>query len=230
MLRFCVCFCLVLERNLLFLRWLEIFPNLLKVLMDRRSFLARFLRCLVLPAFFISFLFPPVCLAKKVTLGWDSNPEPDVEGYVIYRNIGSPGPPYKYADELSENELKNPLSENELKNPLHPQVTITGLNEHTQYYIAVTAYDAQGNESHFSDQLCVEVVDSLIESCGIIPSTYRSSSESNAGSGSNSVSGCFISSIVGYEGHGWVAGAIVTFLGFMFIVFVFITLKSFSRS
>lgn len=187
--------------------------------MDRRSSFARFLLCLVLPAFFISFLFPPVCLAKKVTLGWDSNPEPDVEGYVIYRNIGSPGPPYKYADELSENELKNPL---------HPQITITGLNEHTQYYIAVTAYDAQGNESHFSDQLCVEVVDSLIESCGIIPSTYRSSSESNAGSGSgsNSVSGCFISSIVGYEGQGRVAGAVVVVFGLTLIIFRRVKLKN----
>jgi hypothetical protein len=186
-----------------------------RVLMDRRSFFARFLFCLVLPAFFLSLLFPPVCLAKKVTLGWDSNPEPDVEGYVIYRNIGSPGPPYKYADELSENELKNPL---------HPKVTITGLNEHTRYYIAITAYDTQGNESYFSDQLCVEVVDSLIESCGIIPSTYRISSESNAGSGSNSVSGCFISNIAGYEGQGWVAGAIAVALGLALIIFSLVKL------
>ena len=182
--------------------------------MDRSSFFARFLFCLVLPAFFISLLFPSVCLAKKVILGWDSNPEPDLEGYVIYRNIGSPGPPYKYVDELSENELKNPL---------HPQVTITGLNEHTRYFVAVTAYDTQGNESYFSDQLCIEVVDSLIESCGIIPSTYRTSSESNAGSsgsgsGSNSVSGCFISSAAAGSNYFPFLAGMVIFLGLVLMV------------
>jgi hypothetical protein len=179
--------------------------------MDRRSFFSFFLFCLLLPGFFLLSVFPSVCLAKKVTLGWDSNPEPDLEGYVIYRNIGSPGPPYKYADELSENELKNPL---------HPQVTITGLNEHTRYYIAVTAYDAQGNESHFSDQLCVVVVDSLIESCGVIRSTYRTSSESNvnSGSGSNNISGCFISSAAAGSNYFVFLAGIIIFLGLALMV------------
>ena len=134
--------------------------------MGRKSKFAIFLFCLVLAAFFLSPVFPSLCLAKKITLGWDANSEPDVEGYVIYRNIESPGPPYTYADELPEDELQNPLN---------PQVTITGLNEHTRYYIAVTAYDTQGNESYYSDQLCVEIVDSLIESCGVILSTDSSS-------------------------------------------------------
>ena len=170
--------------------------------MDRRSALALFLFCLVFPAFFFSPIFPSLCLAKKVTLGWDSNPEPDLEGYVVYRNIESPGPPFKYADDLAENELTDPLS---------PQVAITGLNEHTRYYIAVTAYDTEGNESYFSDQLCVEIVDSLIESCGVIPSNYAGSGESSGdgGSGSGGGGACFISSAAGDSGHARVMAAIV---------------------
>jgi hypothetical protein len=43
--------------------------------------------------------------AATVTLGWDANSEPDLEGYVIYRNTGSPGPPYDYANPLPEADL-----------------------------------------------------------------------------------------------------------------------------
>jgi hypothetical protein len=176
--------------------------------MDRRSTFTFFLFCLVLPAFFLSPVFTSLCLAKNVTLGWDANPEPDVEGYVIYRNIGSPGPPYTYADDLPEEELKNPLN---------PQVTITGLNEHTRYYIAVTAYDTQGNESYFSDQLCVEIVDSLIESCGIVLSNPGSSSE-GSGSGGSGGAACFISSAAGDSGQVRIMAGIVIFFGFVLMI------------
>ena len=169
--------------------------------MDMRSNFPIFLFCLVLPVFFLSPEFPSLCLAKTVTLGWDANPEPDLEGYVIYRNVESPGPPYKYADELPEDELKNPL---------HPQVKITGLNKDTRYYIAVTAYDTQGNESYFSDQLCLEIVDSLVENCGVILNAPSSSSESSGGSGSgNNREACFINSTSGTSGQRWVMAGIV---------------------
>jgi hypothetical protein len=177
--------------------------------MDRRSNFALFLFCLVLPVFFLSPVVPSLCLAKNITLGWDANPEPDLEGYVIYRNIESPGPPFKYTDELPEDELKNPLN---------PQVTITGLNEHTQYYISVTAYDTQGNESYFSDQLCVEIVDSLIESCGVILNTPSSSSESSGSGGGSGGAACFISSAAGDSGRDRGMAGIVVFLGIVLMI------------
>jgi len=195
----------ILERNLLFLKWLEKVATFIRLLMDRKSNRILFFFCLILPALILSPVFPSLCLAKKVTLGWDANPEPDLEGYVVYRNIESPGPPYKYADELLEDELQNPLN---------PQVTITGLNEHTRYYIAVTAYDTLGNESYYSDQLCVEIVDSMIESCGVILSTGSSSSESGGGGSGGGSAACFISSAGGDSGLGRVITAIVAFLGF----------------
>ena len=107
-------------------------------------------------SFFLCLLFFPLALsfgpwasvadASNVTLGWDSNPEPDLEGYVVYRNAGSPGPPYDYS---------NTLPEDDLVDPLHPKVTLTGLSENQEYYIALTAYNTEGVESSFSNDVCM---------------------------------------------------------------------------
>jgi hypothetical protein len=144
--------------------------------MDRKSNRTPFLLCLVvILTLLFSPFYPSPCLAKKVTLGWDPNPEPDLEGYVVYRNVGSPGPPYKYADTLPENDLADPLN---------PMVTMTGLNDKKEYYIAVTAYDKKGNESYYSDDVCVKIVDSIIENCSASLSSGSSSSSGRSSSGS----------------------------------------------
>jgi len=127
----------------------------------------------------------PAAQAVEVTLGWDSNPEPDLEGYVIYRNTGYPGPPYYYSDTLPEDELTDPL---------HPKATLTELREGVMYFIALTAYNTDGVESRFSNPVCVEVVNGAIETCSI--SLYRVAS-SRSGSGGSNGSACFISSSSG---------------------------------
>ena len=143
--------------------------------MNRKSNRIPVLLCLVVfMTMLCSALHPSLSSAKKITLGWDANSEPDLEGYVVYRNVGSPGPPYKYADTLPEDELDDPLN---------PMVTITGLSEKKEYYIAVTAYDTEGNESDFSGELCAEIVNSVIENC-----TASASTSNGGGSGG----GCFI--------------------------------------
>jgi hypothetical protein len=125
----------------------------------------------------------PTALAKTVTLTWDANEEPDLEGYVLYRNTGSPGPPYNYSDEVPEEELADPL---------HPQAQLTGLQEGKQYYVALTAYNTEGVESSFSKDICIEVVDSAVEFCeqGSSPSVSTGSSSGGSGGGGG---GCFIS-------------------------------------
>ena len=123
------------------------------------------------------FLFFSLSDAETVTLGWDSNDEPDLEGYIVYRNVDSPGPPYRYSDELPEEDLPNPLN---------PMVTITGLQENTKYYVALTAYDTEGNESNFSDNICFQIIDSAISVC----SAAASSGGSSSGGGG---AACFIS-------------------------------------
>jgi len=121
----------------------------------------------------------------SVTLGWDANREPDLEGYVVYRNVGSPGPPYKYDDTLPEDDLVNPLK---------PTVTLTGLNEKQEYYIAVTAYDTEGYESDFSDEVCVKIVNSAIANCSAGLSASSVSGKSSGGGGGGG-GGCFIESV-----------------------------------
>jgi len=132
----------------------------------------------------------PTASAKTVTLGWASNDEPDLVGYVIYRNTHSPGPPYSYSDTLPEDELADPL---------HPKAKLTGLQEGKEYYIALTAYNTEGVESSFSNEICAEVVNDTIELCGASASAPVTTSSSSGGGGGSSSGGgssgaCFISS------------------------------------
>ena len=123
----------------------------------------------------------PLANATNVTIGWDSNPEPDLEGYVVYRNTGSPGPPYGYSNDLPEDELSDPL---------HPKITLTGLSDNKEYYVALTAYNTEGDESSFSNNVCVEVVNGIVELCSASASPGGSAVSS---SGSGGGGGCFIS-------------------------------------
>jgi hypothetical protein len=171
--------------------------------MDRKSSIALFLFCLIAPAILFSPFFSSICLAKTVTLGWDANPEPDLEGYIIYRNVGSPGPPYKFSSALPEDDLSNPLV---------PVVKLTGLKKNTEYFIAVTAYDTEGNESYFSDEICVEIVDSIIENCSTNLSSPPISNSNLGSSGGGGNSGtCFISSTVGDLNNASLFGVIFAF-------------------
>jgi hypothetical protein len=134
----------------------------------------------------------PAASAKTVTLGWDPNDEPDLEGYVIYRNTNTPGPPYSYSDTLPEDEFDDPL---------HPEAKLTGLQEDKEYYIALTAYNTEGVESSFSNDVCVEVVNGIAAPCGesvspSVPTSSSSGDSSGGGSGGDSGGGgsvCFIS-------------------------------------
>ena len=145
---------------------------------------------ILIPLLFVLCAVPlPVADAAQVTLGWDSNSEPDLEGYVVYRNTGSPGPPYDYA---------NTLPEDELANPLHPKITLTGLNEGQEHYIALTAYNTDGVESRFSNDVCVEVVGGAIGACANSASSVGSNGSNSGGGGGGSSGACFISS-AGYD-------------------------------
>lgn len=121
----------------------------------------------------------PTAGAEEVTLGWSPNDEPDLEGYVIHRNTNSPGPPYNYSDTIPEGELADPL---------HPKATLTGLQEDKEYYVALTAYNTEGVESDFSNDVCVEVVNGITQLCSASSTPSPSTSSSSSGGGA-----CFIS-------------------------------------
>jgi len=133
---------------------------------------------------FVALCALPAANATDVTIGWDANKEPDLEGYVVYRKADSPGPPYDYSDTLPEDELANPL---------HPKATLTGLKEDRQYHVALTAYNAEGVESSFSNDVCVKVVNGITELCSqsVAPSTSTSSGSSGRSGGGGWA--CFIS-------------------------------------
>ena len=81
----------------------------------------------------------------EVTLAWDPNDEPDLTGYNVYVNQVGPGPPYYQFNTVS-------LAEIEPDNPLY---TATGLKEESYYCFVVTAYDSEGFESGYSNEVCV---------------------------------------------------------------------------
>ena len=128
-----------------------------------------------------------VANAATVTLGWSPNDEPDLEGYVVYRNREEPGPPYKHSDDVQEDELDDPL---------HPRLKLTGLKNDAKYYVALTAYNNEGIESSFSNEVCIEVIENAIQACSeaVSPSTNTSSDKGGSGGGGGG-SACFISSV-----------------------------------
>jgi hypothetical protein len=89
-----------------------------------------------------ALFFASVTGAYQITLSWDANSEPDLEGYVLYGRQESPCPPYDYIDTY-------PLTD--LADPLNPMCKITVFEKDVVYYFAVTAYDTAGNESDFSN-------------------------------------------------------------------------------
>jgi hypothetical protein len=155
----------------------------------RRNHYLRILFFFLVPyaLYFIPAMLPSAS-AANVTLAWDSNQEPDLDGYVVYRNVGSPGPPYGYSNDLPEDELANPL---------HPEVTLTGLVEDKPYYIALTAYNTEGVESSFSNDVCVKIIDGVAEACAA-SSSITAPTSSGGGGGSGSDGSCFISTALYY--------------------------------
>jgi len=118
-------------------------------------------------------------LSADVTLAWDPNSEPDLEGYGVYFRKGAPGPPYDLAGYLTLADLSNDYA---------PLFVVSGLEKGFRYYFAVTAYDTAGNESTFSSAVCADVGDT-ITACP----NASSSSTPVSGSGGGGGGGCFIS-------------------------------------
>jgi hypothetical protein len=126
--------------------------------------------------FFIALLCASPAVSADVTLAWDPNSEPDLEGYGVYLRKSAWGPPYTLAGYLPLDELKNDYA---------PSFVVTGLEKGFRYYFAVTAYDAAGNESPFSSAVCADVGDTITP-CAAAPSNSFTAS---GGGGA----GCFIS-------------------------------------
>jgi len=81
--------------------------------------------------------------AKTITMTWDASPDSRVTGYKIYYSTTSPDPPF---NGTGANEGPSPI---DVGNNL--TATLSGLVNEQAHYLAVTAYDAAGNESDYSN-------------------------------------------------------------------------------
>lgn len=95
--------------------------------------------CLVLcflgKIFLVFFLIASTCEAAEVTLAWDANTEPDLAGYVIHHGKSS----RNYDTQI---DVGNQTT-----------YTLYGIEESMTHYFAVTAYDFEGNESDYSNEV-----------------------------------------------------------------------------
>jgi len=135
------------------------------------------------------FLFITSAEAYDVTIAWDPNSEENLAGYALYVDDGFSEILYEYVDTYPLEDL----------DPDNPRVMITDLRDDLAYYFVLTAYDVDGNESDYSDEVCVINGAPCPESWSanrIQPlnsasvSSGSGDSLSNSGGGS---SGCFIS-------------------------------------
>ena len=124
--------------------------------------------------------------AGEVMLAWDPNSEKDLKGYGVYFSQGIYGPPYQLAGYVELTDLNDPQA---------PAFTVTGLAAGTEYSLAVTAYDADGNESYYSSPVCIEAGVGQIQCASFYPSSSASSSGGGAGGGG----GCFITTASGAQ-------------------------------
>jgi len=132
-----------------------------------------------------SLLFASLFAAYGATnfrIGWDPNREDDIDGYGIYVRRGSPGPPYEHIGDIFLDELSD------LDAPQFRLIEV----EDGAYYIAATAFDNEGNESSYSDSLCVNVSANSVSEC----LSYKSSDNAvtTGVSGGGGGGGCLISS------------------------------------
>jgi hypothetical protein len=141
-------------------------PNILKRL--HRPMIALFLTV---------FSFSPTALAIDYTFVWEANEEPQVEGYKLYYSADLPGPPYDGLHPFYP-QLDSPIDVGNLT-----EYTLQDLEEGVVYYFAVTAYDSEGNESGYSNQVSNADLDNS--------DAFRSVGSDDSGA---DVTGCFIQS------------------------------------
>ena len=83
----------------------------------------------------ILLLFPLGTYGAEVSLEWAANSEPDLAGYHIYYGTASGD----YSHRIDVGDVT--------------EFRVTGLDDRIAYYFAATAYDRDGNESAYSEEL-----------------------------------------------------------------------------
>lgn len=111
-----------------------------------------------------------VANAAEVTLAWDANSEENLDGYKLYYKLDSSGTPYNGTG-LNEGDSPVTIYLEDMENSSSPQFTLTGLGDGQIYFFALTAFDTDGMESDFSDEVSYEVPSTLPNEYTIAAST-----------------------------------------------------------
>jgi len=150
------------------------------------SFLARCFICFF-PLILILLLSAQDLFSAEVTLAWNSNSDPNLDGYKIF-----------YRQEGDTYNYDHPAWAG---NHTETTCTIYGLDDNTTYYFVARAVDVEGNESADSDEVCYEPTESDLPhsgtsegtgSAGDSSGTSEGTGSSGDGGGGSSGSGCFI--------------------------------------
>ncbi len=96
------------------------------------------------------FCFPAVVFAADYTLTWAANTEPELEGYKIYYKTDSQDLHYEGIHPSLPN-LDSPIDVGNVT-----EYTIHNLDENIVYSFVVTAYDSEGFESGYSNEVSTE--------------------------------------------------------------------------
>jgi uncharacterized membrane protein YgcG len=152
----------------------------------------------------VLLFFATPALSVDVTLAWDSNGEADLDGYGVYFKQGEPGPPY---------DLFGYVSLQELNDPDNPEMTVTGLEQGSSYYFAVTAYDTAGNESGYSAPVCAQIGDQILPCPSSSSSGSSGDSGGSSGGGGGGGGGCFIETASDHQNQPRVLMFALSFFG-----------------
>ncbi len=87
-----------------------------------------------------------------VTLQWDPNSEPDLDGYKVYYK-SDPSGAYNVCTDAENGKSPITVPIEDLADSNNPEYTLTGLTDGVPYFFVVTAYDTEGLESEYSNEV-----------------------------------------------------------------------------
>ncbi len=132
----------------------------------------------------IMVCFQSYSFAADVTLQWDANTESNLKGYKLYYGSFS-GAPYD-GKGVDQGDSPITIDTNDLKDPLNPEFALTGLDIKEYYFITITAYDSEGIESDFSNEV------SLGPEGSSFGGSFANENDINMLSNHSADSGCFV--------------------------------------
>ena len=107
-----------------------------------------FKKCLGCSVIALLFCFVTPCHAMDITLAWDANTEPNLAGYLVYYDSDVSGPPY-YGTGATEGN--SPIDVGNVT-----ELTLHDLLDGEVHFFAVTAYNDEGLESGYSNEVSTQ--------------------------------------------------------------------------